>query len=50
MIRQPAFISIDFFNEMLEHTKKKKPQRLLERIQFIKKFIYLILERLLKRS
>lgn len=35
MIRQPAFISIDFFNEMLEHTKKKKPQRLLERIQFI---------------
>ena len=34
MIRQPEFIAIDFFNEMLELTKKKKPQRLLDQIQF----------------
>ena len=35
MIRQPQFIAIDFFNEMLELTKKKKPKRLLDQIQFI---------------
>lgn len=34
MIRQPEFIGLDIFNEILESTKKKKPQRLLERIQF----------------
>lgn len=36
MIRQPAFISKQFFNEMLELTKKKKPHELLEQVIFKK--------------
>lgn len=36
MIRQPDFISIDFFNEMLELVKQKKPQKLLEKVEFKK--------------
>lgn len=34
MIRQPDFISAAFFNEMLELTKAKKPQKLLNEIKF----------------
>ncbi len=33
MIRQPDFVSVDFFNEMLEFTKNKKPNKLLEEVQ-----------------
>lgn len=36
MIRQPDFVSICFFNEMLEFTKKKKPHYLLDRVKFEK--------------
>ncbi len=36
MIRQPNFVDDSFFNEMLEHTKKKKPNRLLEKLKFEK--------------
>lgn len=36
MIRQPSFVSIDFFNEMLEFTKNKKPHYLLDRVKFEK--------------
>ena len=36
MIRQPDFVSLDFFNEMLAFTKKKKPHPLLEKVQLIK--------------
>jgi len=36
MIRQPAFISNEFFKEMLELTKKKKPHQLLEQVKFQK--------------
>lgn len=36
MIRQPNFVSNDYFNEMLEFTKKKKPHKLLESIKFLK--------------
>lgn len=34
MIRQPAFVSDTFFKEMLELTQKKKPNVLLEHVQF----------------
>lgn len=34
MLRQPDFISEQYFNEMLELTKKKKPNILLDKIQF----------------
>ena len=36
MIRQPDFINQVFFEEMLALTKKKKPQRFLEELQFEK--------------
>lgn len=36
MIRQPNFITEDFFNEMHEFTKMKKPHKLLEKIKFQK--------------
>ncbi|WP_394751113.1 GyrI-like domain-containing protein [Spongiimicrobium salis] len=36
MIRQPNFVEDHFFDEMLEFTKKKKPNRLLEKLQFRK--------------
>ncbi len=36
MIRQPNFVNDDFFNEMLEFTKKKKPHILLDKIKFEK--------------
>ena len=36
MIRQPDFVSNDFFNEMLEIVKKKKPNRLLNKIKLKK--------------
>lgn len=36
MIRQPSFVNTFFFNEMLELTKKKKPQKLLDKLQFKK--------------
>lgn len=36
MIRQPDFISESFFNEMLEFTKNKKPNKLLDKIKFQK--------------
>lgn len=36
MIRQPAFITNEFFNEMLELTKQKKPQKLLNKVEFKK--------------
>ena len=36
MIRQPDFVTKDFFNEMLEFTKIKKPHKLLEKIKFQK--------------
>lgn len=34
MIRQPDFVSNDFFNEMLEIAKKKKPHHLLDSLVF----------------
>lgn len=34
MIRQPDFVSVDFFNQMLEQTKLKKPNALLEQAKF----------------
>ena len=34
MIRQPDFVSADFFQEMLELTQNKKPHKLLERVRF----------------
>ncbi len=34
MIRQPNFVTEHFFNKMLELTKKKKPNELLDKIQF----------------
>ncbi len=36
MIRQPDFVSVDFFNEMLEITKVKKPHKLLDKVKFQK--------------
>ena len=36
MIRQPAFVSSDFFGEMLELTKNKKPHTLLDSVKFEK--------------
>ncbi len=36
MIRQPDFVSNDFFNEVLELTKKKKPHKLLGKIELKK--------------
>lgn len=36
MIRQPSFVNTFFFNEMLVLTKKKKPQKLLDKLQFKK--------------
>lgn len=36
MIRQPDFISNSFFSEMLEFTKNKKPNHLLDKIKFQK--------------
>ena len=36
MIRQPEFINANFFNEMLELTKKKKPNNLLNKVEFKK--------------
>ena len=36
MIRQPDFVSNDFFEEMLEIVKTKKPNRLLDRIKLEK--------------
>ncbi len=35
MIRQPDFISQDFFDEMIDLTKKKKPHSLLDEVKFI---------------
>ncbi len=34
MIRQPNFVSEDFFNKMLELTKIKKPHKLLDKVRF----------------
>ena len=34
MIRQPEFVTIDFANEALERTKKKKPHDLLNKVKF----------------
>ncbi|HRQ30804.1 MAG TPA: GyrI-like domain-containing protein [Saprospiraceae bacterium] len=34
MIRQPEFVSTDFAQMILEHTKKKKPHPLLEKVRF----------------
>ena len=34
MIRQPAFVDADLFQEMLELTKTKKPHPLLDKLQF----------------
>ena len=36
MIRQPDFVSTDFFHEMLELTRNKKPHQLLEKMKFQK--------------
>jgi len=36
MLRQPDFVTQDFFNEMLVLVKKKKPQPLLEKVRFEK--------------
>jgi len=33
MIRQPNFVSVKFFKEMLELTKKKKPTKLLNKVK-----------------
>lgn len=37
MLRQPSFIDDQFFNDMLEFTKKKKPNRFLENMSFVKR-------------
>ena len=37
MIRQPDFVTEDFFSEMLALTKKKKPNEMLEKAE-LKKF------------
>jgi len=34
MIRQPCFVTTEFAQEALERTKKKKPHKLLENVQF----------------
>jgi hypothetical protein len=34
MMRQPDFVTIDFANEALERTKKKKPHDLLKKVKF----------------
>ncbi len=34
MIRQPDFISKDFFYKMIQHTKIKKPHKLLDKVKF----------------
>ncbi len=34
MIRQPNFVNEDFFNEMVELTKTKKPHQLLDKVRF----------------
>ena len=34
MVRQPDFVSRDFFEEMLAFTKKKKPNDLLDKVKF----------------
>lgn len=34
MIRQPEFVTGDFFNDMLELTRKKKPHTLLDKLRF----------------
>lgn len=34
MIRQPEFVTVDFANEILEKTKKKKPHQLLDIVKF----------------
>ncbi len=36
MIRQPNFISPDFFNKMIDLTKTKKPHSLLDKVKFQK--------------
>jgi hypothetical protein len=36
MLRQPNFVTDQFFNEMLEFVKNKKPHRLLENLKFEK--------------
>lgn len=36
MIRQPHFVDMAFFNEMIEFTRNKKPNNLLNNIQFLK--------------
>ncbi len=36
MIRQPDFVTPDFFAEMIEFTQNKKPNKLLEKIKFEK--------------
>lgn len=36
MIRQPAFVTNDYFLEMLEQTKKRKPHSFLEQVMFEK--------------
>ncbi len=36
MIRQPDFITTDFFNDMIELTKTKKPHSLLDKVRFQK--------------
>ncbi|PIF00948.1 MAG: hypothetical protein CR994_02560 [Maribacter sp.] len=36
MIRQPDFVSPDFFNGMIELTKRKKPHPLLDKVEFRK--------------
>ncbi len=36
MIRQPDFVSTNFYQEMLDLTKKKKPQPLLDQLNFEK--------------
>ena len=35
MIRQPNFVTKDFFNEALERVKKKKPHDLLSKVKFV---------------
>ncbi len=34
MIRQPDFVSLDFFHQMIELTKAKKPHPLLDKVKF----------------
>ncbi len=36
MIRQPKFVTDDYFNEMVDQTKKRKPHPLLEKLKFEK--------------